>query len=112
MRGLQLALLVISVGACSDALVGTWESDDEFSCFNGSRDRVSFTVDDDLAGRGEYCECEFDFIAEGRGDGVYRVDIDFDGPCFVDDGKYDCQLEREGARFDCDSLGDYDRVGD
>ncbi len=100
------------VVACSDPLEGTWEGDNELLCLNGSRDRVRFTVDDELIGRGDYCACDFDFVAESRGGGVYRLDIDFDGPCFVDDGKYDCDLKREGDRLDCGNLGDYDRVGD
>lgn len=109
MRCLVLILPAMLI-ACTDPLVGRWEGD-EAICGLGSRDRVEFTVDDELRGEGEVCACEFSFDAEDRGD-IYRLDIDFDGVCFLDDGKYDCELERDGERLDCGNLGDYDFVGD
>ncbi len=109
MRLLVIGLLVLA--GCSDPLVGEWESENAIACATGS-ERVRFTVDDDLLGEGGYCACTFDFTADPRGGEVYRIDINFDGPCFVSDGKYDCDLERDGERFDCGSLGDYDRISD
>ena len=97
---------------CADPIEGRWEGEDEFACGVGSRDRVEFTIDDELRGEGSYCSCDFTFAADPRDDGAYRLDIDFDGACFIDDGKYDCDLERDDERLDCGPLGDYDRVGD
>lgn len=110
MRAAGVALVVGTTG-CADPIEGRWEGD-ELACGIGSTDRVTFVVDSDLNGEGEYCDCRFTFVADNRGEDVYRLDLDFDGPCFVDDGKYDCDLERDGERLDCGPLGDYTFVGD
>jgi hypothetical protein len=108
---LAVILATAALVGCTDPVVGRWEGD-ELQCGLGGRDRVTFDVDDELRGDGEYCECEFSFDVDPRGGESYRFDIDFDGPCFVDDGKYDCDLERDGERLDCGRLGDYTFVGD
>ncbi len=112
MRAL-LVIVSLTFVACSGALAGRWEGDREAICGIGSTDRAEFTIDDDLHGEGDVCGCDFSFDAEQRDGDKYRLDIDFDGACgFRADGKYDCDLERDGERVDCGNLGDYDFVGD
>jgi hypothetical protein len=110
MMRVGLGVLALSLLAgCSDGLVGDWESSNEVLCLSGA-EPVSFTVDDDLRGDGGYCACNFTFVADNRGDDRYRVDVTFSGACLNMDGKYDCDLESNGERFDCGNLGDYRRV--
>jgi hypothetical protein len=109
-RYLPFVVALVASG-CTDPLVGRWEGDEEIFC-GASTDRVEFEVDDELRGSGEYCDCEFTFVADARGDETYRLDVDLDGICFVEDGKYDCDIERDGERLDCGPLGDYDYVGE
>jgi len=107
-----LAALALTTFACADPVEGRWRSDTELSCGAGETDRIEFEVLGDLSGEGGVCSCDFDFTIEPRGDDRYRFDIDFDGPCLADDGKYDCDLERDGQRLDCNTLGDFDYDAD
>jgi len=109
LRHLLLPLLLTTV-ACSDPIEGRWRGENDIPCGPGVTDRVDFEVTSDLDGDGGFCSCTFSFTVDPRGDDRYRFDIDFDGPCLADGGKYDCDLERDGEKLDCNSLGDFDYV--
>jgi hypothetical protein len=105
-RGVTLLLLFAS--GCSNDIVGEWEGD-RLSC-GLETDEIRFTIDDDLHGEGDVCNCEFEFDVEDRGDDEYRVDVDFHEGCIGSDGKYDCDLEGDGDRLDCEALGDFSKA--
>ncbi len=102
--------LMLTTAACSDPIEGRWRGEAEVPCGQGLSDRVDFEVTSDLDGSGGLCSCTFSFTVDPRGGDTYRFDIDFDGPCLADDGKYDCDLKRDGEKLDCNTLGEFDYV--
>ena len=110
MRVLVLLLTLFALTACDDIIVGRWERQE---LVIGCGEHPDFEVFDDLTGTGDFCQCDYDFDIEKRDSALYRFDIDFDGVCgIVADGRYDCDLVRDGDELDCGDLGDFVRLSD
>ena len=110
MRFVALLFTAFLLTACDDVIVGRWERQD---LVIGCGERPDFEVFDDLTGRGDFCQCDYDFVVEKRDTDRYRFDIDFDGICgLAGDGRYDCDLVHDGYELDCGDLGDFDRLSD
>jgi hypothetical protein len=94
---LGCAIVALGLTACTNGLVGKWESKEEIApCALP----IEFEIEDnELTGDGEVCGLSFDIEAEDKGDGEYEVDIDLsDGTKLSND----CTLD--GDEFECEDL--------
>jgi hypothetical protein len=109
-----LVVVAALATGCGDPVEGSWESESEVACGNGSVEHASVVIEDDGTGFGDVCSCTFDFIWTRLNDLKYRFNVDFEEglDCGVlRDGEYDCDLKKEDSlRCDNAFIGDYYKI--